>query len=129
LKFKTPYEKVIEEYKNNPNVFLINPDQKKLELNTYGYRRIAIALAINPKRVFRVMRLFGLKVKKPPSKPKFNYQKKSEDNKLVRKNLIADFNLSQPNQVWSSDFTYIKFQQKFLYLATILDTYTRKIVA
>jgi len=33
LKFKTPYEKVIEEYKNNPNVFLINPDQKKLELN------------------------------------------------------------------------------------------------
>jgi transposase InsO family protein len=96
---------------------------------SYGYRRIAIALAINPKRVFRVMRLFGLKVKKPPSKPKFNYQKKSEDNKLVRKNLIADFNLSQPNQVWSSDFTYIKFQQKFLYLATILDTYTREIVA
>lgn len=33
LKFKTPYEKVIEEYKINPSLFYINPNQKKLELN------------------------------------------------------------------------------------------------
>lgn len=99
------------------------------ENKSYGYRRIAIALQINPKRIHRVMRLFGLKVKKPPSRPKFNYRSKSDDNKLVRKNLISNLDLNQPNQVWSSDFTYIRFQQKFLYLATILDAYTREIVA
>lgn len=101
-----------------------------IENKSYGYRRIAMALNVNPKRIRRVMRLFGLKVKKPPSKPKFNYQKNSkDDDKLVKKNLISNLDLNQPNQVWSSDFTYIRFQQKFLYLATILDAYTREIVS
>lgn len=99
------------------------------EHDGYGYRRIANALELNPKRIRRVMKLFGLKPKKAPRRPRYNYRNQETDDKIKRKNLLSEFHLSQPNQAWNSDFTYIRFQQRFVYLATILDAYTREIVA
>jgi len=43
--------------------------------------------------------------------------------------LILDLEINKPNQVWVSDFTYISYQNKFMYLATILDAFTREVVA
>lgn len=97
-----------------------------LEHKSYGHRRIALALGINKKRVLRVMKLFNLKPKKSRKKPRF---KKNKFAKNSAKNLILDLAINQPNQVWVSDFTYLSYQNKFMYLATILDAFTREVIA
>lgn len=43
-------------------------------------------------------------------------------------NLIKNLCPIKPNVIWVTDFTYIKFQDRFIYLATIMDLYTREIV-
>ncbi len=42
---------------------------------------------------------------------------------------MIDLTINQPNQVQVSDFTYISYQNKFMYLATILDAFTREVIA
>ena len=93
----------------------------------YGHRRIAIDLNVNKKRVLRVMKKFNIKtkrVRKKPDKPKDNKQK---PEKIP--NLLWGTKITKPNQVWVSDFTYLPFYEKFVYLATIMDLYTREIKA
>jgi transposase InsO family protein len=97
-----------------------------LEHKSYGHRRIALALGINKKRVRRVMKLFNIKPKKSRKKPRF---KKNKFPKNSAKNLILNIAINQPNQVWVSDFTYLSYQNKFMYLATILDAFTREVIA
>ena len=97
-----------------------------LEHKSYGHRRIALALGINKKRVLRVMKLFNIKAKKSRKKPRF---KKNEFPKNSAKNLILELAINKTNQVWVSDFTYLSYQNKFMYLATILDAFTREVIA
>ena len=97
-----------------------------LEHRAYGHRRIALALGVNKKRIRRVMKLFNIKSKKLRKKPRF---KKNKFPANSAKNLIIDLTINQPNQVWVSDFTYLSYQNKFLYLATILDAFTREVIA
>ena len=94
---------------------------------SYGHKRIAIALHLNKKRILRVMKKYGIKpYRRRPQRPR-----KPEDE---GKPAIQIINVSKilcpiaPNIVWVSDFTYIKFQGKFIYLATIMDLFTREIV-
>lgn len=96
------------------------------EHKAYGYRRIAIHLGINKKRVYRIMKLFGIKTKKCKKRPRFKKNKFAINSS---KNLIRDLAINNPNQVWVSDFTYLSYKQRFLYLATVLDAFTREIIA
>ena len=97
-----------------------------LEHKSYGHRRIALALGINKKRVRRVMKLFNIKPKKSRKRPRIS---KNKFPKNSAKNLILDLAINKPNQVWVSDFTYLSYQNKFMYLATILDAFTREVIA
>ncbi len=97
-----------------------------LEHKAYGYRRIAIALGVNSKRVRRVMKLFGLKAKKQRRRSRVRRDLSTINR---QKNLIAEMVINQPNQAWVSDFTYLSYQNKFMYLATILDAFTREVIA
>lgn len=97
-----------------------------LEHKAYGYRRIAIALSVNSKRVRRVMKLFGLKAKKQRKKPRI---RKNLSTLNRQKNLFAEMVITQPDQAWVSDFTYLSYRNKFMYLATILDAFTREVIA
>lgn len=93
----------------------------------YGHKRIAIKLKLNKKRIRRVMKKFGLKpYRRRTQKPR----KKDDEGKVPTKyaNLIKGFCPIRPNVVWVSDFTYIKYQGRFIYLATIMDLYTREII-
>lgn len=94
------------------------------EHKAYGHRRIALALGVNRKRVRRVMRLFGIKPKrsrKHPLKPK------DEGHDAMRiQNHLLGLAIDRPNQVWVSDFTYLPYQGKFMYLATVVDAFTRQ---
>lgn len=73
-----------------------------LEHEAYGYRRIAIALGVNSKRVRRVMKLFSLKARKLRKKPR---GKKNLSAQNQQKNLLSKMVIVQPNQAWVSDFT------------------------
>jgi len=78
-------------------------EQVMSDHKAYGRKRIAHQLDINKKRILRVMKLFGLKVKqkrKKPSKPKDSGQAP-----LAIPNLILGLAVSAPHQVWVKDFT------------------------
>lgn len=92
---------------------------------SYGHKRIALELHLNKKRIRRVMKLFGIK----PYRRRGKRWKKPKDVGLVHANLIQAMPFpDKPNVIWVSDFTHIAFHGKFVYLATIKDVYTRKIV-
>lgn len=93
----------------------------------YGHKRIALELEINKKRILRVMKLFGLK----PRRKKSRYPEKPADLgqiPMTIPNLIKELIIDRPNQAWVSDFTYLPYFGKFVYLATLEDIFTRQIV-
>jgi putative transposase len=92
---------------------------------SYGYRRIADHLGINRKRALRVMKLFGIK---PYRRRGRKYKKPSKDYSKEYPNLLLTESPLYPNHIWASDFTYIPYKKKTLYLATIIDLFTREIV-
>jgi transposase InsO family protein len=93
----------------------------------YGHKRIAMELKLNKKRILRVMKKFGIKPYRRRAK---RFIKKDDLGKPSAKfkNEIERFCPIVPNIVWVSDFTYIKFQNKFIYLSVIMDLYTREII-
>lgn len=93
----------------------------------YGHKRIALKLKLNKKRIRRVMKKFNLKpYRRRAAKPR----KAADEGKAPTQysNLIWKFCPIRVNVIWVSDFTYIKYQGKFIYLATIMDLYTREII-
>lgn len=101
-------------------------EQVLVQHPSYGHRRVALELSINKKRVRRVMRLFGIRPKRMrriPAKPKDCGQEAAAiPNRLL--GLVID----HPNHVWVSDFTYLPYFGKFMYLATVVDAFTREVV-
>lgn len=94
---------------------------------SYGHKRIAMKLKMNKKKILRVMKKFNLK----PHKRRIKKPKKLEDiNKLpaIYNNEIKGIIPTRLNIIWVTDFTYIKFQNKFIYLATVMDLFTREII-
>lgn len=90
---------------------------------SYGHKRLAIHLGINKKRVLRVMHIFGIK---PYRRTTPKLYRKPKDS--VFPNYLMSEEPRGPGDIYASDFTYIKYQGKWLYVATVLDVYTREIV-
>lgn len=96
------------------------------EFPEYGHRRLALALGVNKKRIQRVMRMFNLKPRRRKRKSPF----KPEDvGNLPTEfpNLIKRLCPLGPNVIWAADFTYIPWRGRWLYLATVLDLFSREI--
>lgn len=92
----------------------------------YGHKRIADELKINKKRILRVMKLFGLKPKRNRKSPlKLEDQNQAP---MAIPNLLKETIIDAPNKAYASDFTYLAYFNKFIYLATIEDVFTREIV-
>ena len=111
-------------------------DEKDLSLKTeiegvlsgnpsYGHRRIAIELDINKKKINRVMRKFDIRPRRHRKK-----SRKSRDNSTFESspNLLVSLYPLYRNHVWVTDFTYIKWRGRFVYLATVIDLFTREVV-
>lgn len=94
----------------------------------YGHKRIAMELKLNKKSILRVMKKFGIKpYRKQARKPR----KKDDEGKAAVENEINIYKLLCPicpDIVWVSDFTYIKYRGRFIYVATIMDMFTREII-
>lgn len=102
-----------------------------LEFPGYGYRRVTEQLqregmVINHKKVSRIMRQEGLQCVL-----RRNWKIATTDSNHpypVYPNLAKGIELNFINQLWVSDITYIRVEQGFVYLAVILDAYSRKVV-
>lgn len=98
---------------------------------TYGTRRIAHQLRrsphemqVNRKRVRRIMAQKGLLRPVKRSKKRTT----DSDHPYPRyPNLVKELEITGPDQVWVSDITYIRLEREFVYLAIILDVFTRAI--
>ena len=106
-------------------------DKVHSEFPTYGYRRLKRQLAreghrVNEKRLRRVMRKFGLF---PVVWKTFKVQTTQSDHDLpIFPNLLKDVVESGLNQVWVADLTYIHIGSGFVYLAAILDRFSRRVI-
>ena len=96
----------------------------------YGYRRISAELRrrgmlVNHKRVLRILRTDNLLGVQPR---RFVVTTDSDHRFEVYLNLAGRMKLTGINQLWVADITYIRLQQEFVYLAVVLDAYSRKVV-
>jgi len=96
---------------------------------TYGYRRITEEVSrerfvINSKRVRRLRRLMGLQRK---TKRKRRYTTNSQHSFPRYPNLVRELQVTHPEHVWVSDVTYIRLPREEVYLAVIMDVFTRSI--
>jgi transposase InsO family protein len=104
--------------------------QVALEHRCYGYRRVEAeirlkGIIVNHKRVLRVMRednLLSLR------KRKFVVTTDSSHGRLVYPNLIAGLEATAPNQLWVADITYIRLLEEFIFLAVVLDAFSRRVI-
>jgi putative transposase len=119
------------------------PQQEEMELRStiqqiflehrrrYGYRRVTKELqrrgwVVNRKRVQRLMQEDNLLAIQPKA---FVATTNSQHECEVYLNLASRMKLSGLNQLWVADITYIRLQGEFVYLAVILDAFSRKVVA
>jgi len=97
----------------------------------YGSPRIADdlrdkGLCCGKNRVARIMKVNGIKAK---ATKKFKATTNSKHNLPVAENLLnQDFTAAAPNAVWVSDITYLSTLEGWLYLAVIIDLYSRQVV-
>jgi transposase InsO family protein len=101
-----------------------------LEFPRYGYRRVTEQLKrdrwlVNHKRVLRLMRESDLLCR-----VKRHWTKTTDSQHGFPRypNLIKGTNISRLNQVWLSDITYIRIRTGFVYLAAILDAFSRRVI-
>jgi putative transposase len=100
------------------------------EFPRYGYRRITAQLhregiAVNHKKVLRLMRERGLLCK---PRPRWIRTTDSAHGYPIYPNLLPQGSVTVPNQVWVADITYIRIFVGFVYLAVILDLFSRKAI-
>lgn len=101
-----------------------------LEMPAYGYRRVTAELkqrgwAVNHKRVLRVMRQDNLLCLR---RRRFVRTTNSDHSLPVYRNLAAEMVLTGIDQLWVADITYIRLESEFVYLAVILDAYSRRVI-
>ena len=96
----------------------------------YGYRRVtaelrARGLCVNHKRVARLMREDNLLAIR---QRKFVRTTDAKHDLAIHVNLAAQLQITAQDQLWIADLTYIRLRQRFVYLAVVLDAFTRRVV-
>lgn len=96
---------------------------------TYGYRRLTAMLKraghrINAKLVRRLMHELGIVGKAPVSRPRTT----NSEHAFPRfPNLVEGLHVKRPDHVWVADITYVRLNEEFVYLAVLMDVFTRLI--
>jgi len=99
-------------------------DAEYLKTPFYGSRKLGEVLNVNRKRVQRLMRIMGIEALGPRRRtttPAIGHK--------IYPYLLRDVAISRPDQVWSTDITYIPLRQGFLYLTAVMDWYSRYVLS
>jgi len=92
---------------------------------SYGHKRLAIELKLNRKQILRVMRKFDLKPYRRHRKP---FKRSITNVHDQYPNLLKTTLLLRINQIWVTDFTYLWYKNRFIYVATVIDIWNREVV-
>ena len=90
----------------------------------YGSRRLADELGVNRKRVQRLMRLMGIEAIYPK-----NRTTRLAAGHKIYPYLLRNVAITRPDQVWSSDITYVPLRAGWLYLMAVMDWFSRKVLS
>ena len=101
-----------------------------IEMPSYGRPRITAELRrrgwiVNPKRVHRIMHEDNLLCLR---RRKFILTTDSRHGFPIYPNLAGDLQLTSVNQLWIADITYIRLESEFVYLAVVLDAFSRRVI-
>lgn len=104
-------------------------DELHLEHPVYGSRKLTVllrqaGLAINRKRVVRLLRLMGIEAIYP--KPKLSVARAGHQ---IFPYLLADLQVTGADQVWCADITYVPMARGFMYLVAVMDWWSRYVLA
>jgi len=121
------YEPTVETEKNLLLMRLI--DERYLQHPEFGYPRMTDWLQdqgyqVNHKRVARLMQLMGLQAITPGP-----HTSKPAPGHKIYPYLLRNVSIEQVGQVWSMDITYIPMRHGFMYLAAVIDWYSRYVLA
>ena len=126
-KKRSPSRRELEEYK----IIRAIEDIHRSSRGTYGSPRVHAQLKgmgfdVNPKKVERLMKKFGIRAK---TKRKFRVTTDSKHNLPVASNVLnRDFSPDAPNKAWAGDITYLWTKEGWLFLAVIVDLFSRQVV-
>jgi putative transposase len=99
-------------------------DKQYLATPFYGSRKLAQVLGVNRKRVQRLMRVMGLEAvyaKRRTTRPAVGHK--------IYPYLLRNVQITRPDQVWSTDITYVPLRHGFLYLVAVIDWYSRYVLS
>jgi putative transposase len=99
-------------------------DEQYLRTPYYGSRKLSMLLGVSRKRVQRLMRVMGIEAiypKRCTTWPAAGHQ--------IYPYLLRNVAITRPNQVWSSDITYVPLRHGFLYLTAVMDWYSRYVLS
>lgn len=99
-------------------------DEQYLKRPFYGSRKMAEVLGVNRKRIQRLMRRMGIAA----VAPKRRTTRPAAGHK-VYPYLLRNVTVTRPDQVWSSDITYVPLRHGFLYLVAVMDWYSRYVLS
>jgi len=99
-------------------------DEQYLKTPFYGSRKMGAVLGIDRKRARRLMRLMGLEAIYP--KPRLS-QNSTEHR--IYPYLLRNVAIVRPNQVWSSDITFVPMPHGWMYLTVVMDWYSRYVLS
>jgi putative transposase len=99
-------------------------DEQYLKTPWYGRRRMGKALGIDDDRAGRLMRRMGLEAIYP--KPRLS---RPGSGHRIYPYLLRDVKIVRPDQVWSSDITYVPMPQGWMYLTVVMDWYSRCVLS
>lgn len=94
------------------------------EFPSYGHKRIARALKRNKKAILRVMKVFGIR----PYRRRGRKWRKTKTESVYYPNLLRVVTPTFDGCVWAADFTELAFKGRKIFVATVIDIYTRRIV-
>src|SRR3954466_14633397 len=99
-------------------------DELYMDCPFFGSRRMAVTLEVNRKRIQRLMRTLGIEV----LYPKPNLSRPAPGHEIYPY-LLRGVAIQRPNQVWSTDITYIPMHGGFLYLVAVMDWFSRFVLS
>jgi putative transposase len=100
------------------------------EFECYGWRRVRAALRqqgliVNHKKIKRLMREHGLQ---PKIRRRYVATTDSDHDQPIFPNRAKDMTVDGPDQLWVADITYVAIAVSFVYVAVILDAWSRRVV-
>ncbi len=99
-------------------------DELYMDCPFFGSRRMAVTLEVGRKRIQRLMRILGIEA----LYPKPNLSRPAAGHEIYPY-LLRGVSIERPNQVWSTDITYLPMHGGFLYLVAVMDWFSRFVLS